>query len=183
MSAYRGIPYRTNYNKHNSPTQRRIHCSSMFYRENTRRIPHPGVYEFSPRRRDSRPWSLSDLGLRGLVASFACCSPMRPGRFLPFSPAASSGFRYSALFGRAENCVKSRKLRHVSAKYSNLAHAKLRFCRPASGTEDETRSHRHQKSPGRSRTRQTPWASEISRQVPKPTDFQNCSVSNLTQYN
>ena len=47
----------------------------------------------------------------GLVASFACCSPMRPGRFLLFSPAASSGFPHSALFGRAENCVKSGKLR------------------------------------------------------------------------
>ena len=39
----------------------------------------------------------------------------------------------------------------------HLAHAKLRFCRLASGTEGETRSLRHQKSSGKAQTRQTPW--------------------------
>ena len=38
----------------------------------------------------------------------------------------------------------------------HLAHAKLRFCRLASGTEGETRSLRHQKSSGKPQTRQTP---------------------------
>ena len=38
----------------------------------------------------------------------------------------------------------------------HLAHAKLRFCRLASGTEGETRNLRHQKSSGKAQTRQTP---------------------------
>ena len=49
----------------------------------------------------------------------------------------------------AGNCVRRWQNPH-------LAHAKLRFCRLASGTEGETRSLQHQKSSGKPQTRQPP---------------------------
>ena len=55
--------------------------------------------------------SLSDLGLRELVASFACCSPMRPGLVAGLS------------LLNAGNCVRRWRNTH-------LAHAKLEFLPP-----------------------------------------------------
>ena len=54
---------------------------------------------------------------------------------------------------------------------THLAHAKLRFCRLASGTEGETRSLRHQKSSDKPQIRQTPNRPGPSRRSPIPGDF------------
>ena len=75
--------------------------------------------------------SLSGLGLGGWSQASLAARPCVRADFCPFY-----------LLRRWQN--------------THLAHAKLRFCRLASGTEDETRNLRHQKSSGKPQTRQTP---------------------------
>ena len=89
--------------------------------------------------------SVSDLNTWGLVTSCACCSPMLPTRFSPFSPAAA-----------LEKCSFGPDAWASRLRSSRPAPAKLRFFRLASGTEGETRSLRHRKSPDKPQTRHTP---------------------------
>ena len=89
-------------------------------------------------RSETLPRSLSGLNAWGLVASYACCSPMLPTRFSPFSPASALAKCSFGLDAWASRLRSNRP-----------APAKLRFRRLESGTEGETRSLRHRKSPGK----------------------------------